>query len=1147
MAGLTWLHLSDWHQRGKDFDRTFVRDKLIADIINRKDISNDLAKIDFVIFSGDVTFSGKPEEYQAAKKELFEPILNACGLGPERLFIVPGNHDIDRDKFDLLPAQLSKSLDSDTQAKDWLFDSKKRKAALEPFRAFANFVRRYTHQKNPSYSNIRQYEINGKNIALLGLNSAWMCGRQKNSKDEINDKGVTVVGEPQIHELMERISESDITIAVLHHPFSWLADFESSQIERSLMARCDFILRGHQHEPKASLVHSPDGDCVVIPAGACYDRRIPGDPRYANAYNFVHLNLENGRGVVFLRCWNGMDKWREDIDSAPTEGKFEFNIQSSKYARVTTRGPNSEKLAIPLIPHQIPPPPRDFKGRETEIEEILANFDKGAYITGLRGMGGIGKTALTLVLANKIKDRFPDGHIYLDLRGTSKSPLSSDEAMAQVIRAYRPADRLPEAQNELRGQYYSILSGKKALILFDNAANKEQVEPLLPPEECAVLITSRNKFTLPGLKERDLDVLPSDKARELLLEISPRIGSSADSLADMCGCLPLALRNAASALAERKDIDVREYERRLNDKKARLELVEASFSLSYDLLGQTRKKQWCPLSVFSGDFDLDGGTAVLKMSRDASKQVLSDLVKWSLVDFILPADSGQRRYRLHDLARIFAESRLEPKEDCDAKQRHAKHYLEVLSESEKLYNKGGSNFLAGLILFDSEWENIRAGQAWADLMIKKIKRIKSKSDLKFAMNMANSYANAGINILNLRQHPQEMIRWLETALVAARMSKDQGSEGAHLGNLGNAYADLGEIRKSIEYYDQALAISCKTRDRRNEGGWLGSLGSAYYRLRETNKAICYYNQALAISQEINDRQAEGTWLGNLGNVHFSLGKTRKAIEYYNQALAISRERGNRRNEGADLGNLGSAYADLGEIRKAIKYYDKALGITQEIGDRRGEGTNLDNLGVTFSNLGETSKAIEYHFQALAISREIGARRSEGNCLGNLGNAFAGCGETGKAIEYYDQSLATAREIGDQSLEGENLFNFGEAYSFLGESDKAIEYFKKSLEIVRKIQDRRTESKALCSLGKTYADLGDAHKAIDYFEQSLDIAREIEYRRGEADALFSMSLALDKLSQRQEAIDNAKAALKIFEQIESTNAEEARRKLSEWQE
>ena len=434
-------------------------------------------------------------------------------------------------------------------------------------------------------------------------------------------------------------------------------------------------------------------------------------------------------------------------------------------------------------------------------------------------------------------------------------------------------------------------------MLLDNAADRDQVEPLIPPEGCAVLITSRNKFTLPGLKERDLDVLPPEEARELLLEIAGRIGNRADSLANLCGYLPLALRSAASALAERKDIDVKDYERRLSDEKVRLELVDASFSLSYDLLRPIRRKHWCRLSVFPGDFDLNGGAAVLKMARDPSAEALSDLVKWSLVDFIRSVDYGEGRYRLHDLARLFAESRLESKEVEDAKQRHAKHYLKVLNDAEKLYDKGGKNILEGLMLFDREWANIKEGQAWAEVMMRDVTKPKAKSDLKFALQMANSYPDDGVNVLALRLHPQERIRWLETALTAARLMKTLNFECAHLGNLGNAYSDLGEVRKAIEYYDQALTISRKIRDRRGEGDTLGNLGSAYS----------------------------------------DLGDVRKAIEYYDQALAISREIGDRRGEGIDLGNLGNAYSDLGEVRKAIEYYDQALAISREIGDRRGEG------------------------------------------------------------------------------------------------------------------------------------------------------------------------------------------------------------------
>ena len=134
------------------------------------------------------------------------------------------------------------------------------------------------------------------------------------------------MGEPQIHAPLEQISDCDLKIAVLHHPFDWLAEFDCNPIESRLMKQCDFILRGHQHKPQVMVMHGTRGDCVVIPAGACYDRRKTEDPNYTNAYNYVHLDFDTGKCFVFLRRWSEpRNEWIEDIDSYPG-GKFEFRL-----------------------------------------------------------------------------------------------------------------------------------------------------------------------------------------------------------------------------------------------------------------------------------------------------------------------------------------------------------------------------------------------------------------------------------------------------------------------------------------------------------------------------------------------------------------------------------------------------------------------------------------------------------------------------------------------------------------------------------------------------------------------------------------------------------------------------------------------------
>ena len=766
MTGLTWLHLSDWHQAERKFNRKVVCDALIKDIKARVGINPHLSKIDFIVFSGDAANAGQPDEYTKATEDLFKPILEACGLSPDRLFIVPGNHDLDRDQ---IPIALSKLLNSNEEVEACWSDEKKRRLISLPFQAFHRFLTDCTCQKPPEYCSVASFEIDGRKITLLGINSAWMCARHKDEDGEISDQGHLCIGEPQIYDSLENNSNSDIKIAVLHHPLDWLTPFDSSRNEVHLKRKCNFILHGHAHKPGASAIRDNFGYYITIPAGACYDRSMPLNSDYTYSYNYVHLDFDTDKGIVFPRRWSDLNRvWRKDDETfSTTNGEFRFSISGSDK---------------PPIPSQIPPPPKDFKGREEEIADILSNFEKGATITGLRGMGGIGKTALALVLADRIKSQFPDGQIFVDMRGTSNNPelpaLTPEDAMAQAIRAYNPADRLPENTNELRGLYLSILAGKRALLLLDNAASSEQVEPLLPPAGCAVLITSRIKFALPGLAERDLDILPLDKACELLLEIAPRIDNRAESLAKTCGRLPIALRNAASALAEKRDLSVPEYEKRLTDKVALLKLVKGSFSLSYDLLTPGRKKQWRRLSVFPEDFDRNAATAVLKMAPGPSAEALSDLVRWSLVDFASVPDSEGGRYKLHDLDRLFAESCLEHDEQADAQQKHAKYYSKVLSQSNNLYKKGGSNLLAGLKLFDREWSNIKVGQAWVKNIIPVSSKLK-KSDLKSVLQLTSSYAGDGVYLLDLRLHPWEKIVWLETGLKAARMIGDQGAQGTH--------------------------------------------------------------------------------------------------------------------------------------------------------------------------------------------------------------------------------------------------------------------------------------------------------------------------------------------------------------------------------
>ncbi len=392
--------------------------------------------------------------------------------------------------------------------------------------------------------------------------------------------------------------------------------------------------------------------------------------------------------------------------------------------------------------------------------------------------------------------------------------------------------------------------------------------------------------------------------------------------------MPIALSNAASTLRENPNFSVANYIKRLGDARVRLELVEASFSLSYDLLSPELQRFWSLLSVFPADFDLAGAAAVWDMEETPAEDALGELIRWSLVDFLPSATGEGGRYRLHDLARDFAGSRLDEALREPAILRHAEHYWHVLSEADEWFLQGKGGVLKGLQLFDQERVNILAGQSWAENNL--------EGNTSSAIDLCKSYPNAGVYVLHLRLSPREMIPWLETALAACRKSNDKAAEGADLGNLGLAYSDLGDPRKAIDFYEEALSIS----------------------------------------REIGDRRGEGADLGNLGLAYSDLGDPRKAIDFYEQALAISREIGDRRGEGNRLGNLGLAYSHLGDPRKAIDFYEEALSISREIGDRRGEGNRLFNMSLSLRALGQNEEAVSLTRSALAIFEEIESPSAE---------------------------------------------------------------------------------------------------------------------------------------------------------------------------
>jgi hypothetical protein len=403
------------------------------------------------------------------------------------------------------------------------------------------------------------------------------------------------------------------------------------------------------------------------------------------------LRVEKGSVRFVLEgSEGGFHKFWVLFNQGSTRKIFDFEIltiQSEQQTLLTEVSTATPRVSSPIDPrisalHRLPPSPVDFIGRTEELNELLSAIgETGSVSAVLHGMNGVGKTALALKLANEVRPEYPDAQFFLDLKGMDQNPWQPMQAMTHIIRAFVGATELPENQQDLRELYLSILQGKRVLLLMDNAHDAQQIQPLMPPSGCLLLVTSRSRVSLPGLVEMSLNGLKPQDAVELLLGIAPRLRkeerAQIEELARRCRYVPLALQAVGHALQENKEISSKDYVLQMAGSSERLGLTglgdEAALQVSYDLLKEDLRQRLRFLAIFLDTFDLKAASTVWQVDIGEAEDILADLITYSLIEF----DEISRRYRLHDLVRSFVYERLSAAEQMTAHKR-SRHYLEAL-------------------------------------------------------------------------------------------------------------------------------------------------------------------------------------------------------------------------------------------------------------------------------------------------------------------------------------------------------------------------------------------------------------------------------------------------------------------------------------
>ncbi|WP_371493708.1 tetratricopeptide repeat protein [Kitasatospora sp. NBC_00374] len=714
----------------------------------------------------------------------------------------------------------------------------------------------------------------------------------------------------------------------------------------------------------------------------------------------------------------------------------------------------------------------DFTGRGEEFHRLVALAEQASradgagsqalVVTAVDGMAGIGKTTLAVRAAHALADRYPDGQLFVDLHGHTpgQEPITPAAALDRLLRYLGVSpERIPDGVDQRAAAWRAALAGQRVLVVLDNARDVGHVRPLLPGAGSAlVLITSRRRLTaLDSAVNLSLEVLTPEDAVQLFVRIvgaDRAEGRRADveDVVALCGCLPLAIRIAASRLRHRPAWSVAHLADRLRDRQRRLaELVAgdrsvaAAFEVSYLQLGEPQQRLFRLLGVHPGhDFDAVGA-AVLSGSTVAEAEVMLE----ELFDTHLLGQHTVGRYYFHDLIRQYALTKAEHQEQPAGREqalhRLRQHYLDLAHCVAELSDPGRPTGRAP--------EAPRA--------IPGLRTVADAADL-----LAAERAN----------------------IVAVLAGPPTGGDLAQIWRLAVAVGPLlvrnGYVEEALTGYGHALDAARADDDLGGQAEVHTNLGLAYRALGRYDRAVQALRTALGLCRTTGDRYGEARTLWTLGHVGLLRGDYPAVLEQYRAALEIFEQVGAARDEAAVLGNIGVVYGYLAEYRHALAHHRRALALSRELDNPFREAVDLLNVGWVLSRLNDTEEARSCLEEALSRTRELGAREVEAQARWAFGDLLHHCGDQAAALDRAREALVLAREIGSRDVESQTLNLIGSVHRARGAPAAARECHERALGLASELGLRFEQGVACEGLARLALDAGERQAALEHTDRAL---------------------------------------------------------------
>jgi DNA-binding SARP family transcriptional activator len=782
-------------------------------------------------------------------------------------------------------------------------------------------------------------------------------------------------------------------------------------------------------------------------------------------------------------------------DPAPTVPR----ARPPTYAPTPTTAQTDRPLNTMLRDHP------HFTGRVAELDAIRCwltpeSEQSAVSVIVIEGMAGVGKTALAVRAAHLHRERYPD-QFYLALRGNAPDgdPVAPVSALSALLRMLGVPDTwIPDGVEDRASLWRSLLAGRRALILLDDALDAAQVRPLLPGAPgCAVLVTTRRRtIDLPGMFWLPLASMRPPEAASLFTWTAGegRTGDHASvaSVLRLCGYLPLEIEIAASELRRHPAWDAGDLASRLREADMGDRRVARALELSYRHLRTAQQRLFRLLALHPAPgFSRQAAVAMAEGEPLAETERTLGV----LLDHHLIEESAPDRYTFHDLVREYAHDLAETHDtaaDRDrARQRLLDYYLWLVGEADRI------------VYPFHRRTDARLPHSPANLPRPGTRREAQQqvaAELPSLFPLAR-YAVSQGHARHVGMLSQVLARFLDTwgywahaadlhSLAATAWRSTGNTRGQARAQTDRSFIlqRLGRYGEALECASEALTLAQAAADRAAQAEALDRMGIALWRLARYPEALGRFEEALAIWRALGDHDGEADALCHSALALWHVSSYAESFRRAEQALAIYRQIGDLHGEATALNNLADLLQEAGCPEQALASYQQALDMFRDLGDRQGEAIAVHNIGIICGKAGRAEEALAHYRTALDIYRDIGDRRDEADALDNMGTAFQQLGHYGDALLHHQMALVLAHEIAERFLEARSHYGSGDAHLASRNYGAAADDYQTAIEVSRKIADRYQEAQALRGLGNValYTD-GEKtarirwHEALRIFE------------------------------------------------------------------